>query len=1576
MDADQLQDAFLTLLARVRVPGLEQLTAKNVRNQIAFLDEEIAADEERLAKKRNFRKAWNLFLLRDFSTNPVLTLPNEITIEIFLWYSEETGELPLKLMAVCKHWRDIAVATPALWTGFELRSIRRLRGAELLNAWLPRSAPLPVDFDVQFRGSEAYAQATYEAMAAHSSRWGCIQLSNAPPAIVDQLSGPFPALQPLDLHVSERASDGLAMAAQGHAPIFAPKLRTLRFSPARIALSGLLPSLPLGQVTTLTLSSDSTEELFNILALTQSLEILKLEQGYSMDPRPAPTNALLRLEHLQKLCVSDVRGYAIHLIPHLVLPQLRILKLLYLTDDNGAIIMDLVERSQCSVENLVLRRRSNEEFAAIEACIAALPTLTSLAIIGPNCDQFDVNAMCGEMEAGRLLPALKSLTLKRFPQQLNVRAMVDMLRTRAAGVPGTSAITEVKVTPGWPETGWSEVESWMDLYGLTRRGSRTTSPALTINVEIGPSPLSNEHSLYEAMEDGGSGGPYPMTTKDAPWRVKTRPCPFYQQGRCVFEQSCNFVHDISIRPPAAATASSSSSNSLPELLDVLRDVLDPAEDTISMAQEYGVSPHIPGEGWTLITDTKDKDALLSPVSLDVNLARISTIKNNDSIDSGYASDMSFVSPQPLPSTLGLLSSPFGSPTSRMGPPAMGIGIGASRLFSHSPFSPGLVSPLGSAREDSPDLDSPSTVRRLTGVFDVEDEEDSDAQYATAQWNMSNTQLSEPPSRFSSSTLDESDVHLHPDHLHPGSRFSSTTIAPSDDGSDSDSEEPPEDATAQLAYLQNDTINTLYDVYMSPEDRVVEVAAAEEPERGRSIRARVFTPPPRDPKPKFEPEVTSTPSDRSSSKRRVSRVRSLMPPPGPRSVFSVSPDTPSRPLSSMSTRNRVFHPPVENASPESISIPLSATGSGSGKVPFGFRPQSRDSTFQPVSASASQTAFPTHARKSTFGPMSASATQTTFAASPKGYVRKRRISRSAAPPIRDSMASSSRSSFLQESETVMVKGLKSLRLSKVLTAPPSSFSFPDSQSPQGTPTHVSTSSLSAQSTRSAPIRTHTASSSISARSSSSRSGMHHKPQDTLHIAFADPEPTNDNHHRRHHSRAYSRTVPIPMPEPALRSAPADWQTQKPATAAEEDEEGNTIRRRIGTTVPPIQIPPTRATSPTRAASALGFTHPATSTPLPTRLLFAIASDDPEAVRHVLESGDVGAEEMAAVGPEGKSAVRFALENTQLGRRMEIARVLAAFGARVGEEEMEMAGPAMRYFVERAAEEHARRSSALIHRSFFRPLARVRYELVGQDRALEQLFRVLSMHSQRLAVLPVVVLLCGPSGHGKSLLARRFGALLDVPTHTVNMTTLRAAHDLWTALSMGPDDEPSSCTLAEFLINNEGKRCAVILDEIEKVEEKTLWSLLMPWESGRCSFEANSRHVDVRNVVWLGTSNVGTEVIMEHHAKRARPDELMAREEYVQLMKLVREPVSRQMGASILSRVTTVLPFVPFTRAERVAICAEAFQMLGSDALVGVDAAVDLDGLIGEVLDGDAGALYVEEEGARSLYRAVANRLLDL
>ncbi|TRM59252.1 hypothetical protein BD626DRAFT_157419 [Schizophyllum amplum] len=45
-----------------------------------------------------------------------------------------------------------------------------------------------------------------------------------------------------------------------------------------------------------------------------------------------------------------------------------------------------------------------------------------------------------------------------------------------------------------------------------------------------------------------------MTATEAPWRVKSRPCPFYQQGKCLFADSCNFLHNVQIKVPGGPTA--------------------------------------------------------------------------------------------------------------------------------------------------------------------------------------------------------------------------------------------------------------------------------------------------------------------------------------------------------------------------------------------------------------------------------------------------------------------------------------------------------------------------------------------------------------------------------------------------------------------------------------------------------------------------------------------------------------------------------------------------------------------------------------------------------------------------------------------------------------------------------------------------------------------------------------------------------------------------------------------------------------------------------------------------------------
>ncbi|KAG6817779.1 hypothetical protein H0H87_003187 [Tephrocybe sp. NHM501043] len=515
----------------------------------------------------------------------------------------------------------------------------------------------------------------------------------------------------------------------------------------------------------------------------------------------------------------------------------------------------------------------------------------------------------------------------------------------------------------------------------------------------------------------------------------------------------------------------------------------------------------------------------------------------------------------------------------------------------------------------------------------------------------------------------------------------------------------------------------------------------------------------------------------------------------------------------------------------------------------------------------------------------------------------------------------------------------------------------------------------------------------------------------------PSPLSSIHIRR--LTTFS-TLDYDSPRSAPLSRPSSWQNNPPADMTElseftqndlgfhrpfsrvsetsfiyeddEEEEGNTIQEDQDDHVIHRALPIVPHSAPVdHRASAIPPPIFSVVTPKPT-LIFAIASDDVKQVRQVLESGDASPND--AVGPQ--SALAFALTNDQLTHKMEIVKTLLAFGAdpkmviqsastsdsSYGVQSMEVTepsshptlmdalDPATRYYVERADAPHTRRTSALIHRSFFRPLTRVRYELIGQDRALEQLFKDLSMHSRQLSVTPIVVLLCGPSGHGKSLLARKFGALLDVPTHTVDMTTIHSAQDLWKSYSMSPDDPPSTRTLAEFLCDNEGKRCVVVLDEIEKTHgESPLWALLMPWEHGRCTFEAHGRLVDVRNVVWLGTSNIGQDLVFEHHNAHVQPNELMSKTEYTELMALLRPRVSERLGTSMLSRVTTVLPFVPFTPEERRAICYEALHTIAGDIIPMLSTDV-VDSMVKGAL-----ADYTAAEGARSLYRAVSNQLVD-
>ena len=74
------------------------------------------------------------------------------------------------------------------------------------------------------------------------------------------------------------------------------------------------------------------------------------------------------------------------------------------------------------------------------------------------------------------------------------------------------------------------------------------------------------------------------------------------------------------------------------------------------------------------------------------------------------------------------------------------------------------------------------------------------------------------------------------------------------------------------------------------------------------------------------------------------------------------------------------------------------------------------------------------------------------------------------------------------------------------------------------------------------------------------------------------------------------------------------------------------------------------------------------------------------------------------------------------------------------------------------------------------------------------------------------------------------------------------------------------------------------------------ILFALRVGRCSFEAGHRHVDVSKVIWLGTSNIGHDLVFEHQDSRPAPATQLSREEYVDLMGLLRPRVSDRLGVS--------------------------------------------------------------------------------
>ena len=156
---------------------------------------------------------------------------------------------------------------------------------------------------------------------------------------------------------------------------------------------------------------------------------------------------------------------------------------------------------------------------------------------------------------------------------------------------------------------------------------------------------------------------------------------------------------------------------------------------------------------------------------------------------------------------------------------------------------------------------------------------------------------------------------------------------------------------------------------------------------------------------------------------------------------------------------------------------------------------------------------------------------------------------------------------------------------------------------------------------------------------------------------------------------------------------------------------------------------------------------------------------------------------------------------------------------------------RYYLERASKtkKPSLRQRQVAKLRNAEALLGISYFLIGQSIATTRLFQKLLNYMMVRTKRPLVMVFAGPSGHGKTELARRLGHLMSLDLEIVDCTIYNREIELFGPRNPYVGAEKGS-PLNNFLVKNAGKRCIVFLDEFEKTTTDIHQALLVPFDNG--------------------------------------------------------------------------------------------------------------------------------------------------
>ncbi|KAJ6478607.1 hypothetical protein C8R47DRAFT_638860 [Mycena vitilis] len=318
----------------------------------------------------------------DAYTYPVLTLPNEITSEIFVHFlpvypkaPPPIGPLsPHLLCQICQKWRDIALATPALWRAISL-PLREEKGLghklRLLEKSLERSGSCPVSIELQSLALTVSSNLLPQfgrTVAEYCARWEHLTLPSRTLAAIPY--GLLPRLRSLKLG-PDRLREDISIPTFLAAPLLQKvSIYTYRATHLSIFPWSQLTVLSVYWVT-LDYCADILSELVNIIYCQ-----LRINSTVGFNPSRSVT-----LTHLKTfILIQQIPNLPSQLPRHSVFDTLTLpaLRRLHSSESlvSAATLQSLVTRSGCDLEELCI---PNAAAASHFLYRTALPSVTTFA---------------------------------------------------------------------------------------------------------------------------------------------------------------------------------------------------------------------------------------------------------------------------------------------------------------------------------------------------------------------------------------------------------------------------------------------------------------------------------------------------------------------------------------------------------------------------------------------------------------------------------------------------------------------------------------------------------------------------------------------------------------------------------------------------------------------------------------------------------------------------------------------------------------------------------------------------------------------------------------------------------------------------------------------------------------------------------------------------------------------------------------------------------------------------------------------------------------------------------------------